>query len=60
MNCTVTELIEKLKTMPPNLKVQVRPKYYGDLKRWDSAPVTVSGVSEMHPEGGEKNVTILV
>ena len=60
MNCTVTELIEKLKTMPPNLKVQVRPKYHGDLRWCDSAPVTVNGVAEMHPEGGEKNVTILV
>ena len=56
---TVAELIEKLKKMPQNLPVYVRPKYFGTMEPYESVSVSINGVAEMH-EGTEKNVTILV
>jgi len=57
---TVKQLIAKLKTMPQDLPVYVRPKYHGDLAWSDDAAVMLNGVSEMHPDGKPKNVTLLV
>lgn len=59
-NCTVGELIKRLQELPPDLPVFVRPKYHGDLKWCDDAIVKTTGVCEMHPKDGPKNVTILV
>lgn len=57
---TVAELIAKLQTMPQNLPVFVRPKYHGTMEWSDDVPVLVTGVAEMHPKDGPKNVTLLV
>lgn len=57
---TVRELIEKLRAMPQDMPVYVRPKYHGSLDWYEDAPVHVNGVAEMHPKGEPKNVTLLV
>jgi hypothetical protein len=57
---TVRQLIKKLETMPQDFPVYVRPKYHGDLAWCASVSVKLYGVSEMHPRGKSKNVTLLV
>lgn len=57
---TVSQLIAKLSDMPQDAPVYVRPKYHGDLAWYEDAAVVLDGISEMHPNGKPKNVTLLV
>jgi hypothetical protein len=57
---TVGEVIEALEKLPQDLPCLVRPKYHGQMKAYEEAPVCVNGISEMHPNDAPKNVTFLV
>jgi hypothetical protein len=61
---TVKEIIEVLKTLPPDFPCYFRPKYFGDVSYCDDVPVNAEGIVEMHPDNKiypdmHKNVTFL-
>lgn len=56
---TVKELIERLQTLPPDLKVYLRSKYTGSTIYSEDYPVNINGVCEMRPANEDKNVTFL-
>jgi hypothetical protein len=61
---TVKELIERLKSMPPDYPVFVRAKYAAPLQGCEDVEIKAMNVCEMHPDSNisdlPKNVTILV
>jgi len=57
---TVAEVIEHLKTLPPDLPVYTRPKYTGEADWTHDYPISINGISEMDKgEVGEYHVCIL-
>ena len=56
---TVKEIIAILEKMPQDAPCYFRPKYSGGAKSWENIPVNKNGISEIHPENEEKNVTFL-
>ena len=55
----VSEIIEKLQTLNPDLLVYARSKYSGDVEFFEDNPVNKNGITEMEDNILGKHVAIL-
>ncbi len=57
---TAKTLIAKLRKMPPDSKIFVRPKYSGRIEWHQDVKVKLTGVTEMEDKSGKRNITFLI